>query len=321
LDLARTRRETYLRPGALPDVEPASLTEDLSRRDFTVNAMALQLTLNAGQLIDPFGGQRDLEAGLIRVLHEASFQDDATRMLRAARYAARLGFSLDEATATWLRRDLSYVDAITPARVRRELELLCKEPTAVDAALTAESLGVLHAIDECLSVDNFGAKRWREALIGQHFAPVDEFGLCMMTGARFQAQVDDLHHRLHLSRTQETALRDYVELVSSPLAGLNSLSPDALSLDTSLAGRSLAAIWAAAYSSDHTNEACLLYLSKWRHLRPHLRGDDLIALGVSPGPPVGEMLKTLRAALLRGLIKTREDETELVKRELGVVGG
>jgi tRNA nucleotidyltransferase (CCA-adding enzyme) len=93
LDLAQTRRETYARPGALPAVEPvASILDDLARRDFTINSISLRLT-EPQELIDPFGGTADLGAGLVRVLQDRSFQDDATRMLRAVRYAARLSAS------------------------------------------------------------------------------------------------------------------------------------------------------------------------------------------------------------------------------------
>ena len=89
IDLARTRTERYPEPGALPEVEPAGIEADLSRRDFTVNAMALPLA-EPGALLDPFGGAADLRSGTLRVLHDASFADDPTRAIRAARYASRL---------------------------------------------------------------------------------------------------------------------------------------------------------------------------------------------------------------------------------------
>ena len=95
VDLAATRREVYAGPGALPAVEPAALPEDLGRRDFTVNAMAIGLSgEDLGRLHDPRGGRADLDAGLIRILHPASFLDDPTRLLRALRYESRLAFSL-----------------------------------------------------------------------------------------------------------------------------------------------------------------------------------------------------------------------------------
>src|SRR3990170_3534021 len=107
IDVASARAETYERPGALPTVRPGPLRDDLFRRDFTVNALALTLTGDLpGGLIDPFHGEADLEAGLLRVLNQASFRDDATRILRGARYEARLAFRFEPQTLRWLRRDV-----------------------------------------------------------------------------------------------------------------------------------------------------------------------------------------------------------------------
>ena len=120
IDIATARTETYAQPGALPDVEPgAAIDADLARRDFTINAMAVPLA-GEPQLIDPHGGRADLEAGLLRVLHPRSFDDDPTRALRAARYAARFGFELEPETAALLRE----ADLGTVSADRREAELL-----------------------------------------------------------------------------------------------------------------------------------------------------------------------------------------------------
>src|SRR6478609_3289396 len=127
IDIASARTETYPRPGALPDVEPAEgIDADLARRDFTVNAMAIPLE-GAG-LIDPHGGRADLDAGRLRVLHEGSFADDPTRALRAARYAARFGFELEPATAELLRT--TDLDTVSPDRRRAEMLRLAAEATA-----------------------------------------------------------------------------------------------------------------------------------------------------------------------------------------------
>ncbi|HEY3492213.1 MAG TPA: hypothetical protein VGK43_04625, partial [Solirubrobacterales bacterium] len=129
VDIATARSETYPQPGALPVVAPArSIEEDLDRRDFTINAMAIPLD-GAPRLIDPRGGREDLERGLLRVLHARSFEDDPTRAIRAARYASRYGFTLEPETDRLLRRtDLATVSA---DRRRAELERLAAEPTGV----------------------------------------------------------------------------------------------------------------------------------------------------------------------------------------------
>lgn len=118
LDFARARAESYLQPAALPVVRPASLVDDLSRRDFAINAMAARLTgASLGELVDPLGGLRDVEEGIVRVLHPASFRDDPTRLYRAARFACRFGFSLDAETDR-LRREA--LEGRLPATLSRE---------------------------------------------------------------------------------------------------------------------------------------------------------------------------------------------------------
>ncbi len=130
IDLAMARTEYYPRPGALPEVSPGMLTDDLWRRDFTVNAMAMDITPDAfGRLLDPTGGRADLAARLIRVLHSASFRDDATRMLRAVRLAHRLGFALAAPTGELLRQAVRERCWLTVGtyRLRQEIHLLFLE--------------------------------------------------------------------------------------------------------------------------------------------------------------------------------------------------
>ena len=133
VDVVTARRERYEAPAALPTVEPSTIEDDLFRRDFTINAMAVALDGRAaGRLVDPFEGRRDLEAKTIRVLHDGSFVDDPTRIFRALRYASRYGFELDEHTDALAREaiEAGLVGRLSPARLRDELVLLLDEPQA-----------------------------------------------------------------------------------------------------------------------------------------------------------------------------------------------
>src|SRR6476620_3675124 len=143
LDIASARIETYPAPGALPVVAPAETVEvDLGRRDFTINALAIPLA-GETRLIDPFGGREDLGAGLLRVLHERSFEDDPTRAIRAARYASRLDLDLEERTREWLvATDLGTVSA---ERAEAELRRLAAEPQAVRALALLVEWGIVQA--------------------------------------------------------------------------------------------------------------------------------------------------------------------------------
>lgn len=144
IDLARTRAESYPRPGALPEVRPAGIEEDLRRRDFTVNALALDLA--SGELRSAPGAEEDLAARLLRVLHPGSFVDDPTRLLRLARYAGRLGFGVEEGTRALAKRALvgGALTTVSRGRIETELGLLAREPLAAWAAL--RELGIDEAL-------------------------------------------------------------------------------------------------------------------------------------------------------------------------------
>ncbi|MBI4299995.1 MAG: CCA tRNA nucleotidyltransferase, partial [Chloroflexi bacterium] len=122
MDLATARAESYAHPGALPTVRPGALKDDLFRRDFTINAMALGIAGDAaGAIVDPFDSRQDLAARLVRILHPQSFIDDATRIWRAVRYEQRLGFHIEAETERLLRRDVGMLKTISGPRLRREL--------------------------------------------------------------------------------------------------------------------------------------------------------------------------------------------------------
>jgi tRNA nucleotidyltransferase (CCA-adding enzyme) len=313
LDMARARRETYPHPGSLPVVEPATLTEDLARRDFTINAVALRLEPEPVEVIDPFRGVADAHSSLLRVLHDRSFQDDATRMLRAVRYAARLNFKIATQTAALIRRDLAYLGTISGPRLRRDLALLFEDPAAVNGTTLAQDLGILRSIHPALGISKAVADRWRAALAGPRQAPLDELGFCVVADARDEGAAASVSRWLHLAGRVEHALADLVRLRSqSPkLAAMD----DKPSQATELLDRYVpAAVWArAVLEGDGAARVCLDYLTAWRHVRPSLTGTDLLALGVPQGEGLGETLRELRAARLDGRISTRDEEVALVR--------
>ena len=146
-DLVMARDESYPSPGSLPVVRPGTLEEDLARRDFSVNAMAVSLAeATWGELYDPQGGLDDLREGTLRVLHPGSFRDDATRILRAARYSSRLSLGLSSETKDALLGSVGYIADISPARVRDELERVFLEPEVASALGLLQDWGALAAI-------------------------------------------------------------------------------------------------------------------------------------------------------------------------------
>ncbi|MCI0818872.1 MAG: CCA tRNA nucleotidyltransferase [Chloroflexi bacterium] len=310
IDLATARSETYEAAGALPTVHPSSIDDDLHRRDFTVNAMAFALNGNAvGRLLDPAGGRANLDAGLIRVLHDASFQDDATRILRAARYEARLGFRIEEATHDLLVRDLPFLETISSARVHRELARTLLEREPERALLRLADLGALRTLHPSLHFDSeLGAAFGRLREIGPRAVLTAYWPL--VTWQVAQPAIERVITRLALTRRQADAARALRELRG------NAPRPGASPSETAsiFAAQPAAAVWAlAAAASGAVREQAHAYMVTYRSVHPLLRGDDLPALGVPPGKAVGEVLARLRAAKLDGEVRTRADEERLVR--------
>lgn len=314
LDLAMTRTETYARPGALPSVRPAGLRQDLARRDFTVNAMALGLSgPDEGSVVDPCGGQSDLERGLIRVLHQASFQDDPTRILRALRYAGRLGFRLEPRTQDLLRRDLSFLDTISGARLRRELILVLREERVPEIFSACQAAGVLGAVHPSLGLNRRSAAALRSLAEGPALASREETMFCLLASASDEDGLRDLIRRLGLEARVKAALFDRLRLrAQKPALDEPDLPPSRVT--ALLEGYRPSAVWALALTAEgRIRERALRFLRQWRSLRPRLDGRALQALGVPEGPAVGAILARLREARLDGRAATRDDEIALAR--------
>ena len=316
LDLAQTRTETYPQPGDLPLVRPASLAEDLRRRDFTVNAMALRLTPpHAGEVIDPHGGRQDLERRLIRILHAESFRDDATRMLRAVRYEGRLSFRLEEDTERLLRQDLAYLDTISGARLRRELLAIFYEERPLPLLARCRELGILAALHPCLRLDDEAEASLRRAQ-EERPAPWDEVCLCLLCRSCAAADVGSLVRRLALPKRFQRVLSDGVRLRDLlPLLRQPDLSPSAVVEALEPLGQAAVRALALAADKGAAAERAGCFLREWRYVKPYLSASSLRRLGVAPGPELGGLLRRLRAARLDGVTRGREDELALLGRQ------
>jgi tRNA nucleotidyltransferase (CCA-adding enzyme) len=321
LDLAQARDEHYDRPGVLPSVRSAAIAQDLARRDFTVNAMALGLAeAQAGRLLDPHGGRRDLAAGRLRVLHDRGFRDDATRILRGLRYEGRLGFRFEAKTGRLLCRDLPYLDTISGPRLRRELLAILAEERPERILARAQALGVLSALHPALSFDRGRAVAFATAR-RRPLAPLAEVYLCLLVAGAAPAQVRGAISRLALHGAWERALGDALRLreEASRLAAPGLRPSQVVAILEPFSAAAVAA-HVLLEPPGIVRRSLWQYLERWRYQRSLLRGRDLEALGVAPGPAMGQMLAWLRAARLDGEAQSREDEVDLV-RAWGSAGG
>jgi tRNA nucleotidyltransferase (CCA-adding enzyme) len=273
VDIATARAESYPYPGALPEVEPtAGIAADLARRDFTINAMAIPLRRDT-ELIDPHRGREDLAAGLLRVLHERSFEDDPTRALRAARYAARFGFGLEPDTAGLLRQ----TDLTTVSVERRDAELLrlAGETEAVRGFALLADWGLLDLRDGGLEL----AGRVAGLLTSPPWQDVAGRNRSVLAAAMGP-----------WGRAEELAAAS-PERPSEAVRLARGASPVELVL-----ARAMGAEWL---------DRCLL---DWRQVGLEIDGEDLIAAGVAEGPRIGAGLDEALRRKLDGEISGREEE-------------
>jgi hypothetical protein len=291
VDFISARREHYPAPGALPIVSQGTLADDLARRDFSINAMALRLTgVGAGELVDPFGGVADLDAGLVRSLRADAFVEDPSRIVRAARYAGRLGFAVEPTTSAAIVAAVGGL-AWTSARVADELRRL------LDEASPGPGLAVLHAIgapgvapDAEEMIRRLDAAHTELAARDPHGPALAGWalraGVALEDSARTGLAVPGWARGLADEVADGPRLRDTLERIARPSE-----------IDHVLAQAPVATqIAAHALGAPHI----VAWWTSWRGVHVALRGGDLIAAGIAPGPAIGRALAALRAAVLDG---------------------
>jgi tRNA nucleotidyltransferase (CCA-adding enzyme) len=316
IDLATARSETYKKPGALPTVTPSSIDQDLSRRDFTINAMAICLNPgDYGQLVDPYRGRDDLQNQRIRILHDKSFTDDATRIWRALRYEQRLDFHLERNTLVLLQRDISRLETISADRIRYEIECVLSEKYPEKVFSRAEELGVLAALHPQLKGDGALAENFEKARREYSpDAPPFDLYLALLAYPLTIEEIEQLISRLNLPKLSAKSLRDTIA-IENKMRQLSTpgISPGAIyKLLRDFSPPALEANLLATQSAV-ASQAIHLFLNKLKDVQVSLTGDDLIQMGIPAGPRIKEMLELLHQARLNGKINTRNDEEELVR--------
>jgi tRNA nucleotidyltransferase (CCA-adding enzyme) len=332
IDVAGARREHYPAPGALPQVEPATLEQDLLRRDFTVNAIAVALgdqqPFGEVSLRAAPGALEDLRAGRLRVLHDASFLDDPTRLLRLARYAARLGFAVEPHTAELAARALASraLDTVSGARIGAELRLALAEPDALGALAAMDDLGLLAALDPRLRLDRASIERALAPLPDEDGRPdlltMAALTLPLALTAASGDGAPDLRSAGEDPRAEIVALldrfefaapdRDRIAAAAAAVPRLVNELPAAQrpsQLLTVVAGVPPEGIALAGGVHEPAAEPARRWLTELRDVRLTITGEDLLAAGVPEGPEIGRRLEVaLRRRLDGDLARDRDAE-------------
>jgi len=312
IDVVTARSEIYVRPGSLPHVAPSTIDHDLRRRDFSMNAIALRLDDDA-ILLDPCNGVDDINARLVRVLHPRSFDDDPTRMFRAVRYAERLGFSVESQTESLLTAALPSARTVSPARLRREIELMLLESDAGDVLEAADKRGLLRAIHPRLKWDD--EKTSGLAQGGPQRIARLPFGFALLASRVSREEAAAVIDRLRLTRDEAAAvtatatMRDLGRTLRRPDA-----KPSGIVLLLEKFPAPAIAAYAATADDTIARQLALRYLEEWRHVKPLLRGDALAGMGVPTGPLIKRGLQLIRAARLDGWANDKGDERALALR-------
>ena len=323
-DLVSARYEIYSLPGALPTVKRSTINDDLRRRDFTINAMAIRLDGDHfGELFDPLDGQKDLENKLIRALHPKSFVDDPTRIFRAIRYAGRYGFKIEPGTLNLINEESQAVLAqLSGERIRHEFDLMFEEEHATAILEHLQDLGVLNAIDPVLQS---AVVHWLSVLTDKPEEGFSEFSIPDILS--FRQTLGWILYLVNLSTAN-------LEAIAKRLAFPALLTKAVIGAAT--INRNMPAFkdWKPSQWTFYLDQLPLLavyalylikmelgfqdYFTIWRDVKPFTSGYTLQQRGLEPGPRYAEILRRLRAAWLDGEVQTEEEEKALLDSLLTV---
>jgi tRNA nucleotidyltransferase (CCA-adding enzyme) len=321
LDFISTRSEIYRHPAALPTVKPGSLMDDLLRRDFTINTLALRLDgKHWGELHDELGGLEDLKKGLVRVLHPRSFQDDPTRLFRAVRYEQRYGFQIVPETLSLIPQARALIGLLSAERVRHELDLVFEEEQAAAMLSRLAELDLLKPIHPVLTWNDTSRERFLHGLrllpqypitftrasvgrgfLGWHFWLMEDAAI----------ELESLERRLHFSAKSFESLLA-ASALSADLPSYAGLKPS--QWVARLEKMPLTAVYAVLLTSPDgkLKENLFNYLETWRQVKPKTNGHDLLKRGLPTGPRYQQILQHLRDAWLDEEVKTEQEELKLL---------
>ena len=331
LDFVTARTEFYEHPEALPTVEASSLRQDLYRRDFTINTMALRLDKQRfGELVDFYGGEKDLQNRLIRVLHNLSFVEDATRMLRAVRLEQRLGFAIERRTEELMLEARDLLGRVSGERLRHELYLVLEEAEPESILRRLQQLGILGSLCPGLQFNqrvahwfqaaSRGLAGWADGALNadpSSHGVLPAIYLALLTHELSEEERESLLSRLCIVAERGRVVRE--------AACLHDLAPSLSGREVSrsavyrmLKPFSLPALYVLwVTESEPVRGRVELFVRELRHARPRLNGHVLKSLGVAPGPEYRSVLSAILDAQLDGRVSTLAEEQAMARQLLG----
>jgi tRNA nucleotidyltransferase (CCA-adding enzyme) len=318
LDLVSARNEAYKHTAALPTVKMGNIEDDLGRRDFTINTLAVRLDSSYfGDLRDDYGGVEDLQRGLVRVLHTRSFVDDPTRMYRAIRYEQRFGFRIVEETLALIPDAMTSIERLSPQRIRHELDLILDEPTKASILARLAELKLLKPIHAALPWDSSVQARFqvepRPELINRRDDRLTAWLLWLLELSK--GQIESLNKRLHFTAPLLRALLAASWLFADLTRVADRKPSEWVEYLDEVPLMAVYAVYLGIVEGK-SKLALKKYLSEWRHVKPSVTGNDLKKRGLPPGPVYQKILRELRNAWLDQEVQDIEAEKKRLEEIL-----
>lgn len=325
IDIAMTRTEIYERPAALPTVKFGPIENDLYRRDFTINAMALRLyRKHFGELLDPFNGRNDLKEGIIRVLHDLSFVDDPTRIFRAVRFEQRFDFRIEPHTENLIKKavGLKMVDRTQKQRIREEIIAILSEDRPLKAVRRLSELNELRFIDPDLKLKTSTVSLFNSAaealawydnthISKRHALESWLIYLAALIDELSLAKVKRICADFVFKKADAAKLVFYKkngERILSVLSKKGKLKPSQVYEHLEGLPYEVMIMFMAKTRSQAARRRIISYITKYANVKLDLRGDDLKKAGIEPGPHFKEIIRKTLHAKLDGRIKTKSEE-------------
>lgn len=319
IDIASSRLEYYAHPASLPDVERSTLQEDLHRRDFTINAIGIKLNeAEFGQIVDPFSGQQDLQKKTIRILHNLSFVEDPTRILRAVRFETRFHFRMDEQTENLALHSMEKMQDVSTNRIVEEMKRLFKEQ---------EPLAVIERLFSLQFWDQYGVHLNKKELVleyakrlqtlftqNDHFIKQNRSSLwfAYFLLPFYMANQEARARPFALTKDEKKLYEDIVQLKKESWHNYSSIGELHKSLKDSL---TLAVLFTIANreENERIQNKVITYIQRRQHIPTYITGTDLTNLGLTPGPLFKTILLELQCAILDDQVASKEDAVDWVR--------
>ena len=312
-DIVSARSEVYERPGALPIVKRGTIHDDIRRRDFTINTLAISLNrINYGELLNESNGIEDLEKGIVRILHYKSFLDDPTRIFRAARYAVRFNFIIEKNTQKEIASGSNRLSEVSGQRIRNEINLIMNEENPSQALSMLENWGILKKIHPGISSKKSYIHQKKIGRISPG-ADGEIINWTLWLMHLEQEIIREINMRLHFTKYVMESLISASKIIRSIDTYLG-ISPSVLV--NKLEAYPLSAINAiiCILPDGKINDTFHEYIDTWRHIKPKISGNTLRKSGIPPGPVYRTILGKIKDALVDGKIKTANEERILLEK-------